>query len=400
MKYQVFELNEIDDKVFFEDLGRSYDSAFIEKKRYLFSGNPKQEGAIAHGEKDLFYYEFISDQYQFSKKIKESLSGKASGGFGKVKASASRDRFFSSNSYSCYIFGYMRLVEPKYILDLRDSILDEDIKTFIEKNQDNIDFIEKEIGDEIITGITLTSEIIVKMEIRTSSEREKEEIMASAGASNSFASGSVKFRSIMNKYKKSKRISIDVYGNIPDNFISNVTAEEVDKMLIDFPNRSKNNFSILEFSTTPINQINQFLKYKRIVNNKELDERKVFLNKLELLYQDHLDWKNDINYVISENNKLEFTLETIEIALTDLNDCERNIIRLGQLYKNSYNYWDENGINGDAFNLGLFLEFPENFPIYERVEVKKPLAIPPPKKPKPKPSRNRREPHGGDQSRF
>lgn len=381
---------------YFADLGLTFDSSFLEKRKYLLKGLPKQQMAPTTFEKDTFYYKFISNQRDFSKEIKISATAKASYGAFSGKASAKRNSFFSSNSYSCYIFGIIKLVQPLYMFDLMDCELEPNLKKFIEENYpENLNEIVKEIGDEVIIGLLPTSELMVKVEIETSSKKQKEEITAKISASGTIASGSGKFSSLVQSIEKSKNITIQVYGNIPDIFLTKVSPEEIDRLLLEFPNNRDNNFSIVEFSTVPIDDVPQLIKYKDIFDLDALEQRHLYLNSLDSLLEDLNDWKNDINYVISDSNKLEFSKEIVDLAFDDLKKCEGFIKNIYQLGKKSEIFWKKFGENGNAFDLSHFNEFPNEFPIYPRIEPSIP-NVPPPPMPKPKP---RKQPRDRDRRR-
>ncbi len=405
-KVQIVENIILSNKEYFENLGKSYDSAFQEKRRYLLVGEAEQETASASTIMDSFSYKFAFNQQEFSSLIKSSISAKASYGIFSGKASSSMNKFFSSNNYSCYIYGFMRLVNPRFVFDLRKTTLEPHIANYIANNQDNIDLIEKNIGDEVVTGVTISSEIMIKIEIKTSSENQKEEIKKSIGASaGTFGSGNAEFSSLYSKIKKGKEISIDIYGNIPNQFMSNVSASEVDKLLLEFPSRSEGNFSIMEFSMTPISEIPQLLEFNEIVNLNELEERKKFLEALNLIYQNHLNWKNDILYVTSASNKTEFAQNTINKAIKDLSTCSQNISQLEEIYSSASNYWRNNGENGNSFKISLLNEYPASFESYPRKKTvppkPKPKPAPKPKpKPKPKPAERNDGPENNADSRY
>lgn len=384
---------------YFAELGLSYDTVFDETRIPVLLGKPIASSASPSEQKDIFFYEFASNQQEFSKITKMSASGKGSFGFGKASASASRKKFFSSNSYSCYIIGYMRLVYPKYHFDLRQTTLEPNFETYLRNNQRRrIDEVERKVGDEVITSVTLCSEILVKVEIQSQSETQKESIKASASASGSMASGAAKFSSIINKITSSKKIVISVFGDIPNQFIENTTADAIDKFLLDFSKNSVPNFSILEFNSQPISNIPQLLNFNDIVNNDELEKRKEFISTINNLYEDLLDWKEDILYASSDSNKAEFTDEVKKIAVADLKICEAHLKQLEGLIKNARQHWLSTGTNGTAFNMESLTMFPTEFPIYERVAPPEPVPAAKPK-PKPKPRRERSD-HQTDRPRI
>ena len=390
-QYQKNEIKEtLNQETYFAELGLSFDSVFGETRIPVLVGQPISSTAAPSEQRDILFYEFASNQQDFSKIIKASASGKGSFGFGKAKASASRKKFFSSNSYSCYILGYIRLVHPKYHFDLRKTTLEPNFKSFLINNQRRkIDEVERKVGDEVITSVTLCSEILVKVEIQSYNEKQKEEIKASASASGTFASGGAKFSSIINKIKSSKKITISVFGDIPSQFIENTTPEAIDKFLLHFAKNSVSNFSILEFNSEPISNIPQLLKYNDIVDNEELKQRKEFVSAIDNLYEDLLDWREDILYVTSDSNKGEFVDKIKKAALTDLISCENYIKNIDNIVKNARQYWLTNGNNGNYFDLNGINDFPTKFPIYERIVPSVPPPPPPMPKPKPKPRRER-----------
>ena len=229
---------------------------------------------------------------------------------------------------------------------------------------------------------------MVKVEIQTTSEKQKDEIRASVSASGTIVSGSGKFSSVIEKISKGKSINIQVYGNIPETFIDNVSAEQIDKLLLDFPKRRKDNFSIVEFSTIAIDEIPALAKFEDIFDLEELQKRKVFIRTLDALHEDLIDWTIDINYVLSDYNRNEFTKETIDLASADLKKCNSFIEELVSFRSKAERFWLTNGENGNKFDLKIFDKFPKEFPIYERV-----VTIQPPKpQPKPKPKKRRSEP--------
>lgn len=379
----------LNQETYFAELGLSFDSVFGETRVPVLVGQPIQSTAAPSEQKDIFFYEFASNQQDFSKITEASASGKGSFGFGKAKASASRKKFFSSNSYSCYILGYIRLVHPKFHFDLRNTTLEHNFESFLKNNQrKRIDEVERKVGDEVITSVTLCSEILVKVEIQSYNEKQKDEIKASASASGTFASGGAKFSSIVNKIKSSKKIAISVFGDIPSQFIENTTPEAIDKFLIDFAKNSVANFSILEFNSEPISNIPQLLNFKDIVDNEELEKRKEFVSTIDNLYEDLLDWKEDILYATSESNKGEFADDIRNYAKSDLQSCENYIKKLDDFVKNARQYWLTNGNNGNVFDLNSIKNFPTEFPIYERIIPIVPAPSPQPK-PQPKPRRER-----------
>lgn len=379
---------------FFQDLGKSYDSAFMEKRRIILKGSPKEESANPSDIKDTFKYEFASDQQEFSNRIILSASGKGSFGIGKLKASASLNNFFSSNSYSCYIFGFMRLIKSRFVFDLTETTIEPFLQEFMLRNQNNPDAIEKEIGDQVITSITLSSEIMIKLEIQTISETQKKEILSSTGLSGTFGSGQADFNSIISKIGNSKKILIDVYGDIPNDFLQDVSPQEADKLLLNFPKLSENKFSVLQFETSPVGDIPQLLNLNPITNLAELTQRKSFLTRLDLQYQDLIDWKNDILYVTSDANKDEFSIDTKTEALRDLIRCNKLLEERENLLKEVADFWKTNGRNSNKFELNLLDNFPDNFPIYRQVEKSKTIDVTPATPQASKPPRES-TPHGG-----
>jgi len=166
-RFLQLDLNEQNDEKYFEDLGKSFDSAFLSKRRQVLISKAKPVTAYQSPEKDRLSYDYASDQKEFSKKIKTSASGQGSFGFGKAEASGSYKKFFSSNSYSLYIFGFVRFIRDRYIFDVNESALEPNFHKYLKNNfPKNKDLIEKEIGDEVITGLNTASEIFVKSKFK------------------------------------------------------------------------------------------------------------------------------------------------------------------------------------------------------------------------------------------
>jgi hypothetical protein len=372
---------------FFDDLGHSYDSAFGRKRRLILTGKTLQEGAVSPGWNDILTYKFASNQKDFSKITSASMSGKASYGLFKGSGSGKLRKFFSSNSYSCYLFAHASIVDPKYVL--REYNLEPLIEEFLKANSNDFDLIESEIGDEVIKGVTVGSEIMIKIEIQTKSETQKKSISGSTSGSYSTsfsASGSV--GSVKNQIKESKRIVLTVMGDFPEKFLENTTVEAIDKLLLNFP-KDHIKGSILQVETIDLRDINQMLEYpKKIINRDELIERQEFIIDLDNMREDILNWLDDIDYVLSDSNIAEFSSDSIKQAKLDSDICEAYLREIDVMYKKANAHWVDNGNNGDFFKHKQFEKFPKEFPIYARIE---PKPVPPKKKPK-----RERIDHGGN----
>jgi len=386
----------VSDNSFFQVLGKTFDSAFLEERGYLVSGKTKVEDARPMGAKDEIFYHLTSTQQEFSKSMKSSASGKASFGVAKASAKAEIDEFFSCNSYSCYLIAFARILHPRHVYDLRECEVIPQMSDFIRKNQNDKNNIEKLIGDEIITGVTVASEITVKMEIQTRSEEEKRAIKASAGASGSSMSAKASFSTIANSIKSSKSLKLSVFGDIPNQFMRETSPEEVDKLILEFVSRSKEKYSVVEFSTEPISEIPDLIEYGQIVDLQELSERRRFLIDLDIKYQDNLDWRNDILYAISESNSAEFTEDVKSKAQADWEVCKSHQARLNDIMESASIHWKSSGTNGNMFHNDRLREFPNSFPLYIR---KSPTPEPSPSVSPTRASRPaRQEHHGGRNS--
>jgi hypothetical protein len=391
--FEIFEKGELDSAKYYQSLGRSFDSAFLEEGSFLLKEIAKEEGASPEDDGGDFLYKFCSDQQDFSSTVTASASGKASFRISKVKASAKLSRFLSSNSYSCYIFGYVRLVKPRMVFDLTETTLEPNMERIIKDNyRTNKDFIEKKLGDEVIIGISLSSEILVKLEIQTSSETEKKSVKASFDGSWGKSSSSSKVSGLTDKITSSKQIVFQAYGNIPNEFAANSSPEEVEKFLFEFPKRSLDNYSIRGHQTIPADIVPQLLKFE-IVNTKELNVRRKFVKKIDLLYQDLIDWENDILYVVSDTNKNEFTNEIRNHAIDHLKKCKSYQDELNEILTTASIFWTNNGKNGDMFSLNLLSHFSKNLYSYPRIEPSKPETAA--TTPQPKPPREHEGGHPG-----
>ncbi len=118
-------------------------------------------------------------------------------------------------------------------------------------------------------------------------------------------------------------------------------------------------------------EVPQLLKYE-IININELAVRRTFLTKLDLLYQDLLDWENDILYVLSDSNKKEFTDEIKNHAKDHLKECKSKQNELDEILTTSSRFWLNNGKNGNMFNLNLLEHFSIKLYTYPRIEPSKP----------------------------
>ena len=385
------------DEMYFEELGKSYDSAFLKKKRQILIGRAKPVTAYQSLNKDILLYDYASDQNAFMRNVRASASGQGSFGFGKAKASGSYNKFFSSNSYSLYIFGFVRFNRDRYIFDVSESSLEPNFKKYLKKNYPKRkDLIEKEIGDEVITGVSTASEILVKIEIQTTSETEKEAIKTSASVKGTLGgSASASFSSITSKIKTSKKIIIDVYGNLPDgeSIMENTSAAAVDKLILEYPKNSKSRFSIIEVITIPTRDLPQLIDYNSLLDAKELTERKHYCAELDARYQDFFDWKSDLEYINS--NPKEFDEGIKKQALKDLDNCEEYLNKLQVLYENALDNWLETGKNGDYFKIESLKKFSEKtIPYYPRINPKVKDIIIRPNTPKKESNRHNGGYHG------
>lgn len=191
--------------------------------------------------------------------------------------------------------------------------------------------------------------------------------------------GGASFSSITNQITNHKKISLDVYGNLPNGVImENISAEALDKLLLEYPINSKDRFSVIELTTTPIRELPHFIEYTSLLDAKELTQRKHYCAELDSLYQDFFDWKSDLEYVNSNLN--EFSDEIKDQAESDLNRCEEYLKSIQKLYEDAQDYWIEAGKNANIFDINLLSSFSIDIPNYPRIEL---IPTPPPaKKPK------------------
>lgn len=393
-----FKIIELDNQQFnassFEHLGKSYDSVYKENRVPLLIGEVKTEPVRTVNDQDILRYKFSSSQEEFSKDTAFSVSAKANFGIARAKSKFDYTEFFSKNDYSCYLFGFMRLTHPKQFISLPESTLVKDVENFISSNQRHYpDDVERFIGDQVITSVIFASEIMVKMEIKTTSETNKQSISASIKGSYGTAQGKGKFSQVTNKFKDYKDIEITVMGDFPQQFLRGISPVEVDSLLLDFASTGRNNVRIEEYASIPLNDVPQLLKYNDIVNFSELTERSHFLDRINLLYEKLDDWESNIKYVLSNVNGNEFSDLTIRTASQDYEELKRYRQMLVSLYDNSRNYWLTYGKNGSAFKSELLNSIPSKFRAYERnkpVFSKAPVPTSAPSNPK--------EPHEGRNS--
>lgn len=299
-----------------------------------------------------------------------SASGKASFGFGKAKASASFNKFLYSNNYSCYIFAFFRITHPNFYIDTRNAELERNFKDLVIRNhRRNVDAIEKEIGDEVITSVAVSSELLIKIEIQTENEQQKEAIKASASFSGSGGSARANFSSELSKITNSKRILIEAYGDIPNQFLTDISAAQVDRLLMDFPTRTQGRFSIRKYNTISLREIPEMLNYNSIINPNELEQRKRYLIQLDKKYEDLIKWRNDLIYVLSEVNKKEFNDSVKSLASSDMERNTQLIEDVNNRFSDCYNHWVTYGRNDHMFSYDSLTRFNFTKNVYPRVEA-------------------------------
>lgn len=367
-------LDSIDADLNYSDLGKTLDSAFLKIRRQLLIGNPVKESS--NSESDIFKYTFASSQKEVSQVTSSSASGKGSFGLGKASANASTKKFFNSNSYSCYIFGHIKLVHPRVYIP--NAQIEPNILNFIQNTSSPME-IARKLGDQVITHVGIVSELLVKFEIQTNTENQKKNVEIAASGSWLNNSGKGSFAQISGKFTDKKAIKFEVIGNI-SSLPTSLTAENVDQLMLNFPVSGTSKHSIVEFTTEPVENIPQLVNYD-FANNVELWKRRHFIEDINNIYQDLDDWENDILYVLSPSNKSEFTLNTISQAAEDLTKISPLKLKLEEIFENAEYQWLKYGVNGNLFSPSLLSDFPNEYPIYPRVVPSSPPPPPPPKKP-------------------
>lgn len=378
----------------FEDLGMCYDSPFKRLTKNILEGTPIQDHAVHQDdEADLYTYEYISTMKDFKLNSNLSASAKASYGLAKASAKASLQRFYSYNSFSCYILGFIRIVEPRFVFDFTKCKVESKSLEFIQNSQKKLDVIEREYGDEVVSSVTIGREIVIRAEIATSSEAEKEEIKTSLGVSYGKISGNMKFSQMISKLKEGKSVNIEIHGTM-SNAALPVSPEEADNYISTFPT-TPGKFRIRQTNMRDIKHIPELIGLE-LYNLNDLIERRAFIDRLDFMYEFYHSWLNDINYVLSKDNATQFTSEMIAKAESHAELCSTAQQQLMNLYGECLTHWKNTGRNDNFFKLDRIPKQLAFF--YPRVAKAEPAPVQPQQEQTPtepvvrEPSRND---HGG-----
>ncbi len=338
------------------------------------TGTPVRESSTT--DFDFLQYSFASSQKEATTITSASASGKGSFGIGRAKANASTQKFFSTNSFSCYIFAHLKIVHPRVYF--ANYTIEQGLEEYI-RNATSPTDIARKFGDEYITHINIVSELLVKMEIQSNSQSQKNKIIASASGSWLSNSGKGSFSNISSRFTDRKAIKFEVLGNITT-LPSALTPQNIDSLMLSFPQRGITKHSIVEYTTEPVHEIPQLVSYD-FANVVDLGQRKRFVADIDSIYEDLEDWENDINYVISPSNKSEFRADDIRRAEADLRKIKPLKLELQELAERAEFQWLSKGENGPYFDLSLLNEFPTEYPVYPRIEPRAPATPTPTKKP-------------------
>ena len=295
-------------------------------------------------------FELITSQHAYSDHVARSAS--ASGLFKKISArgGASVEKFYSSNSYSLYLIAHARIPQHARYLDINSASIKVDpaILRTMRKFYKQPNEILREVGNEIITKAVLLSELLIVIEITTSSEEDRK-VTANTLSANyvGVAAGKHTFSSIQSQLSTNRRISFNLYGDIGSGFISTTDPDEAEQALFRFLEGTQP-ARLVRYESTPISNINQLKGPnipRNIVNVNELIARSNFASQLNARYLYLADWKNDISYVLA--NPAQFGNAIVEEAYVDKNNCEASIRILKQLAEAAGHQFVASGLNGE-----------------------------------------------------
>lgn len=358
-----------------EALGKSYDSAFNRKlDNSMLIGEPEQETLRERGDYDTLEYNYAMSQRELTEKMEGSASGKANFGLVKAKASARMKQFFSSNDYSCYIFARRTIVRPRRFLRLESTSIVPQVMAFIKENRDSPNLIEREFGDEVITGASIGAEVLVKMEVQTSSETQQKEFQGKISAAYAKASGKASLSTYASLVESSKQLSFMAMGTIPG-VIQGVSTEAAERLILDFSTDSIEEYSIRDYQTSLLTAHPDLTGY-RIFNARDLDERQAFLARADSLYQNHVEWENNIKYVLAEGNKGEFSSAMIADAAAHSQECKSRMDALDRLVNATWAEWRETGENQNLFKMDRLDPYSEFWSYKRVVEPATPASTP------------------------
>lgn len=351
------------------NVGRGLDSVLGDYKNRIFIPDVTQV-LPRYGDVDLFSFEVSSSQSDFTRITSATAKGKGSYGLAKAKASASVKTFFNSNNYSCHLIGYVKKTASPYE-SLNPQVLPE-IKNFIRTRRNNPLAIERQLGDEVVVGFNLASEIIVVAEFQTNSQEKKKEIAGALSASYKGASGSAKFLQAVRTVRTATQKNIRVMGHFPDSRVDFMSEAGLTKLLNDF-NSDSGRPRISSYITRPYSAI--LLDYPRFVTSANVRYRRRFADELNSLYQTYEDWSADISYVLQENKKSEFDESVIATAEDDNEICKRDLNKLEDVYEASLQAWEERPNWRPYYDPKLLKDFRSTFPTYKQKESTAPPTI-------------------------
>lgn len=356
-------------------VGRGVDTVLVDFKNDIFNPRVRQITFPLYEDTDFFRFEVARSQSEFTRTTSQSASAKGSYGLGKVKASGSVKKFFNSNSYSCYLVGYFRKVANPY--DSNEITVRPEIIRFIERNKNNPLKIERQLGNEVVTGFNLAAELIVIAEFQTESEEKKKDIAAKLSASYGSGRGSAKFSEAVRSVQNSTKKTISVFGHIPDTKVDLTSEDELINLVNNFNSDYRSKLKISNYITRDFRTINGLLNYN-FLDNEHLRLRNEFAAQLNSLYQSYEDWFADISYVLDETKSSEFDQSVINKAREDKVICDRSLEQIEGLERASLRAWERDNNWQSFYDPKLLNGFLSEFPSYKQKQT----AAPPPPKPR------------------
>jgi hypothetical protein len=354
------------------NVGKGYDSVLGEYKNDIFTPVFREMTFPPYDDTDVFKFELSKSQSDFTRITSLSAKGKGSYGLAKVKASASVKTFFNANSYSCHLIGYFRKSANPY--DSRVTSIEPRALEFIRTNRNNPTLLERQFGDEVITGFDLAAELIVIAEFQAESEEKKQEIATQISGSYKSGSGSAKFAQAVRSATSSKNTTILITGHLPDSKVDLTSEEEVIKFLTNFNTEYQSKQRITSYRTRGYGTLNALLRYP-FVNRRNIYMRYNFASKLNSLYQNYVDWSANIDYVLDDNNRSQFEKDVIDQAQNDQKACKRDTNKIEEMHVASVLAWSDGQDWKSFYNPKLLESFREEFPNYKQ---KKTIVPPPP----------------------